>query len=502
MTLAALFDDYIYARISDDDLRLEKNVQRQLRNSRAKSAAHSGKVVFEDSDNDISASKGAHRPGFQRLMAAITAPNPDRRQRRIVCQHTSRLWRNRSERAHGIDTLGKAKVIVLPIDGPQLDLTTAAGRMVAGMLGEVDTGESETKSERIVDAARERAHEGRAHAKCPYGWKRMYIYDSRGKVVSYEDIVDEAEAAVVREIVARLLTGEPVRAITRDLNERGIKAPGTGYRLKRRGLEQAEDGSRWGRTSVERLAVRPANIGLRPFHRGQDDEELLPGAFPAIIDIASHNSVVALLAPSPDRIRRPSARRYLLTRGIGECGQCGSFLECSNRQGGRRVLYVCSLQHCVGRSMAKVDEYVTAVMVQLLSRDDAVMLLDGSSSASSEAFVRARELRARLNKAAGDYAEGLLEAEQLRVITSRLRPEIESAEALAASAQAHPFAAMAASLVGGKARQRWAALEVAQRRAVLEAFGVRVFIDRVPAGLRGKALFDPSTVRVLPGSAG
>ncbi|MFI0795069.1 recombinase family protein [Micromonospora rubida] len=98
-------------------------------------------------------------------MAAVAAPNPMGGQRRIVVVHTFRLWRNRSERASGIDLLGRLKVIVLPVNGPELHLVSAAGRMVAGMLGEVDTGESETKAERIASAARERF--ARYRPTCP-----------------------------------------------------------------------------------------------------------------------------------------------------------------------------------------------------------------------------------------------------------------------------------------------------------------------------------------------
>lgn len=499
----ASFDDYLYGRISEDEVGTEKGVTRQLRDVRERSEVTLGRVVGEFSDNDISALKGAQRPGFDRLMAAVTAPNPDKRQRRIIVVHTSRLWRNRTERAHGIDTLGRARLIIHPIHGPELNLTTAAGRMVAGMLGEVDTGESETKAERIQDAARERAYEGRTNAGVLYGWSRVYQYDSRGKVVGFDDVVDEAQAAVVREIVRRLLSGESLLGVTESLNARGIPAPGAGRRRKARAAGQSDDGSKWGKTSTKKLALRPANIGLRIFHRGRPDEELLPAAWPAIIDFADHDRVVALLTDPARAKESLGHREHLLTHGIGACGVCGGRLRTSRKghakYGQKEMLYICEASGHVGRNLANVNALVDKVMIGLLSREDSLQLLDGTTELATQALRRAANHRARLDAAARDYADGLIEAGQLKVITSRLKPQIEEAEAQAAVHQTNPYAAMAATVVGVEAEQKWQAMTVLQKRAVLRAFGVEVVIDKVAK--RG-AGFDPASVHIAPRGQG
>jgi site-specific DNA recombinase len=492
----SLFEDWIYGRISEDDVGVERNVQRQLRACRIKSERHGGRLAGEEYDNDISALKGAPRPGFERLMAALTAPNPERGKRRIVVQHTSRLWRNRTERAMGIDALGPLGIIILQIDGPELDLGTAQGRMLAGMLGEVDTGESETKAERIRAAVVERAQEGRANGAVQYGWSRVYQYDVRGKVVGFEDTVDEAEAAIVREIVGRLLSGDSLNGITEDLNRRGVPAPNAGHRRKQRAAYQSDDGAVWGKSSVRKIALRPANIGLRVFHRGRDDEELLPAAWPAIVEFADHDRVSTLLTDPSRGTIRPANRRHLLTLGIGECGLCGGRLRTApkgNGKYGRKILYVCEASH-VARNLDSVNEYVSKVMIGLLEREESLTLLEGTSSLATAAMKRAAEHRARLDQAARDYADGLIESGQLRTITSRLKPQIEEAEAQSARHRTNPYAAFAASMIGDKARERWEALTVLQQRSLLQAFGVRVIIDRTRQG-RG---FDPTSVRIIP----
>ncbi|MFY1686402.1 recombinase family protein [Plantactinospora sp. WMMB782] len=502
----ALYEDYLYARISDDELATEKGVTRQLRDGRDLSARRGGHVAGEFSDNDISALKGAPRPDFDKLMNAVAAPNPTGVQRRIVCVHTSRLWRNRVERAQGIDTLGKLGIIILCTNGPELDLRTASGRMIAGMLGETDTGESETKAERVYDAAKERAEEGRANGAVLYGWSRIYEYDRRGKtagkVIGFRDEEKHAEADVVRWIVDELLAGKSLAAVRDDLNRRRVPAPGAGHRRTRRAKGQADDGSRWGKTSVKKLAIRPANIGLRIYHRGRPDEALIPAAWPKIVDPDKHDRVVALLTDPGRTIERPGSRQHLLTWGVGECGVCGAHLRVAmrgnSRHGRKQQLYVCEAKACVGRNLAAVDRYVEHQMVALMRRPDVADLLSGSSAKAAEALTRVTTLRARLTQAANDYADGHIEAAQLRIITTRLKPQLQQAEAEAKAYRPSPHLELVMATVGDLAERRWGALDLNQRRAVMQAFGVRVVV--LPAQRRGPG-FDPASVRFVPRSA-
>ncbi len=493
-----MYEDHLYARISEDELALEKGVTRQLRECREMSAKRSGQVVGEYSDNDLSALKGAPRPDFDRMMSALSAPNPLGVQRRIICVHTSRIWRNRPERAAGIDILGKLGVIVLPVNGPELHLASAAGRMVAGMLGEVDTGESETKAERIVSAARERAEEGRANGAVLYGWQRNYEYDSRGKIVGFKDVEDKTQAGIVREIIDRLLAGETLKAVTDDLNRRQVPAPRTGHRRKQRAKGQAEDGSLWGKTSVKKIAIRPSNIALRIYHRGLPDEQLLPAAWPKIVDPDKYDRVLALLT-DPKRVHeKPGSRQHLLTWGIGECGVCGAHLRVASKGsakwGKKARLYLCEAKGCVGRNEEAVDRRVDAVMVSLLSRPDVIGLLDGSASKQAELLSKADALRGRMSAAASDYAEGVITGVQLRIITAKLKPQVEAAEAEAKRHRVSPHLSLVVQTVGAQARQRWGSYTFVQKRAIMDAFGVRV---RILPTRRGPG-FDPESVEVKP----
>ena len=65
-------------------------------------------------------------------------------------------------------------------------------------------------SERIVRATRQRAEEGRPHGAVLFGWRREYDTDSAGRIIGSHDLENPEQAAVVRQIVDRLLAGDPL----------------------------------------------------------------------------------------------------------------------------------------------------------------------------------------------------------------------------------------------------------------------------------------------------
>lgn len=452
----------IYARISEDPLGSESGVARQIEDCQNLAAMRGWKVVETFTDNDISALRGKARPGYEKLMAAVKRGEVDW----VIAYGLARLWRNRRERADGMDTLGDARVSVALVKGSDIDLADAVGRMYAGILGEFDTAESEIKAERVARAASQRAQEGRANGHCAYGWKRVYQRDEQGRVLDWKDEVDEHAAEVVRGIVRDLLAGVTLRAITARLNAEGRPSP---------------QGGRWITSSVRKLAVRDLNIGIRT-HCGQTYK----AAWDPIVDDEQHLQVKALLADPGRRTQRAASRSHLLTFGIGICGVCEGVLVVSRKgpPGKKERLYVCRERGCVGRREDWVDALVGRTVCRRLENADAAPIFQDQDDGKSLLDARRRidDLRGRLDDAAEAYGNGRIDLQQLTRITEKIRPQLEAAEQAAREADPAIPEFVQDLLNAGDKRAAWAGLSLTQQRKALEVFRLRVVIKPARGG--------------------
>ncbi|WP_322767539.1 recombinase family protein [Frankia sp. Cr1] len=459
----------IYTRISEDPLALEKGIARQVEDCCDLAERHGWEIAGKYSDDDISALRGTFRPQYAALMAAVERGEVQI----VVVYHTSRLWRNRRERAEGIELLATKACRVVAVKGQDLDLSTASGRGLTGILGELDTWESEIKSERVTRAALQRAQEGRANGACQFGWRRERTTDDRGRVLGFRDVEDPLTAAIVREIVDRLLRHESIKAITVDLNARNVPAPAA---------------KQWLYSGVRKVALRPANIGLRTYK----GEIIGPAAWPAIVDRDKHDQVVALLNDPARATSKSGARRHLLSfnAGIAACGVCGEELRVLKSH--KLQLYTCNARKsCVGRNQKRVDDLVHWVLIERLSQPDAWVLFTRDDSSAHKAREEAETLRARLNTAADDYADGTITIMQLRRINARLLPQLEQAERAAQLAVPGVASELVGELIAAP-EQCWNGLGITQQHAVLVALRMRI---RILPTRRGPG-FDHNSIEI------
>ncbi|CAH0311209.1 recombinase family protein [Rhodococcoides fascians] len=464
-----------YVRISEDPTGQERGVTRQADDCDALADGRGWTVVARYRDNDISALRGKPRPGYQALLDAAERGEFDH----IVIYGLSRLWRSRSERAVAMDRLSRARVGVAMVKGTDLDFTSASGRMYAGILGEFDTAESELKAERVARASLQRAREGKANGAVAFGWRRDYVRDASGRVLDWRDLVDERQASVVRSIVGDLLAGKTLRSITARLNEARVPSP---------------QGKRFITSSVRKLALRELNVGLRT-HRG---EVIGKAALEPLVSELDHSRVKALLADPVRRTQKAASRTHLLTFGIGKCGVCGGVLAVKRTgpAGAKQALYVCKESGCVGRRESWVDDLVVATVCHRLARPDAWDVFAPDESVAAAAGERVSAIRARLDGAADMYAAEKIDASQLARISERLTRELEEAEGIAIRADTPRALTIMKMAESGDVRASWDALELSQRRAVLETLQVQVVIHRA----RGGPGFKPESVSVTWGS--
>jgi site-specific DNA recombinase len=489
---------FLYARISEDPRDLKRGVKRQLADLRRYAAEElGGEIAGECVENDVSAHSGEERPEYDALMeAAIRAAAEPGVRVIIAAYHPSRLWRRPVERAQAIEDLRRAKVWVGFESGGLFNLTKATDRSQLRQIGENDTAESEVKSERVTRAALERAQEGRANGRWAYGWTRVYEHDEYGRVVGFRDVEHPEQAQVVIEIVQRLLGGDTLIAITEDLNERGIPAPGAGMSRKKRTYHQNESGSRWGKSSVKKIATRPANVALRT--HGTDT---YPAAWPALISESDHARVKALFSARSVSREKPGQRKHLLTWGdIATCGVCGSWLRVGVRgnikYGVKKELYLCDAKEHVGRQVAALDGYIRDLVIDRLSRPDALDLLAApDDGAVPRLLEEIAGLRAKLEEAAEDFANDLLTREQRNRITENTRAKIEAAQGRLRALQPSVNLGVVADLAHSDpdvVATRWDGLGVVRQRQALEALGLRLQVHKVTR--RGPG-FDPDAIQ-------
>jgi site-specific DNA recombinase len=484
----------LYARISLDKSGDQVGVTRQLHDMRGLAEARGFEVVAEVTENDISASKGLRRPGYEKVWGLVRTGGVDH----VVVWQSSRLMRSRKDRAEVISTFGKHNVDVIAVQGPSFDLRSAYGRGMADMVTSFDTMEGEVKAERVAAAVADLARRGKAWGYCPYGWDRV------GRGIHAQHVVNDHEAEIVRELVDRLLAGESLNELYRDMNSRGEPAPGyvswcklpTEARDQRTAKGRTPPTLRWAKSTIRTLVLRDANVAVRRYRKRFDGGTEMPGDWPPIVERAKHDRIVALLA-SPERRshtgRRPGARKHLLTNGIGKCGVCGEKLRVGNRVRSQGRIYMCNGRGCTGRVQPHVDDLVARVVIGRLAMPDALDWLLGDDDEARRLAQRSDELQRRLDEAADSQADGKITTRQLERITARLTPQLDAAQRERDAAVRSLDVEALRPLAGPQAAARWEAMSVAARRAVLETLGVEVVL--LPREKHGPG-FEPETVRI------
>ena len=489
----------LYARISLDRTGEQIGVTRQLTDLRKLAADRGWDVVDEITDNDISASKGARRPGFERVWELVRAGAVDH----VVVWQSSRLMRSRKDRAEVISTFGKHHVDIVAAKGPSFDLRSAYGRLGADIMSANDTVESEIKSERVTAAVADLAQRGKGWGYCPYGWDRA------GGGYHAQQVINDHEAGVVRELADGLLSGKSLAELTRSMNDRGEPSPGYAAWMKlpaeererREQLKGRKPPSKvWAKTTVRALLLRDANVAIRRYRKKAGGGVEMAADWPPILDRAKFDRITALMSHPERRTNsgpRPGARRNLLTNGIGKCGKCGGPLRVWRRSGKRgngAKIYLCETGHCTGRIQQKVDDLVGMVVIRRLQEPDALDWLMGDDDRARQLTETCDELQRRLDEAAVSQAAGRISIRALELITAELEPQLKAARRERDTAVRHLDVEELRKLAGPKAAQRWAELSVPQRHAVLLTLRLEVVLQ--PRVKHGPG-FEPETVEFV-----
>lgn len=452
----------IYARISSDD-GTALGVSRQVADCTAEAERRGWTVVETFVDNDVSASRKTPRPEYQRMLTAVRAGKV----RALVVWDVDRLTRSPRE-LEDVIAFADEHALRLASVGGEIDLSTEQGRLTARLKGSVARYEVEQTSRRLKRKNDELAAAGAPVGKPAFGYTRTRV---DGVAV---DVINPAEAAIVREAAARVLAGEGLWRIVRDLDARGVTT---------------NTGGSWQTQTLRRMLLRPRYAALR-VHRGK---VVGPAAWEAILDRDTFDRLTAKLTdPGRRTSNRGTAVRYLLS-GIALCGKCGRPAVGAARQEYKYrtypARYVCQHAGChgVSRNMELVDEIVEGVLVGRLERD-GVRLLGGDPEAERDARTRVDTLEAKLSLAADQFADDVITADQLARITARLRDELTVERRRLA--QSRPSDELA-QFAGATAASAWARADLEVKRALINML-MTVTLEPVGPGKR----VEPEHVRV------
>ena len=453
----------IYCRISKDDAGDMLGVRRQEGDCRKLCAARGWEVGEVFIDDDLSAYKRkVVRPEYQRMLKAIAARQVDA----VVVWALDRLHRQPRELEAFLDTCESAGLSKMACVAGDVDLGTSEGRLVARIMGAVDAKASDDTSRRLRRKLQEVAESGK-----PWG-RRSFGYDQDGAV-------NEAEAAVVQEMVEAALAGRSYRSIAVELNAKAVPT--------------SQGGRGWGAATVRQVLFNPAITGLRVY-RGT---VIGQGAWEPIVDRGTWAKLRAAL-DRPDRRAVSSPRRGLLS-SLVFCGRCGHGLaytraERAERAGPRRAMRCVNLPGrppaCGNLSINAgplerfVSEAVLIALPEVVERsarpvDDTP--LEGEDPA---------EVEARLRELAKMWAAGKVSRAEWVVARAELQRRLAAAQSALVVSQ-RGARHLGVDLVS--VRQRWPQLTLAEQHEV-----IALVIDRVtvaPAGRTGR-VFQPGRVSI------
>jgi DNA invertase Pin-like site-specific DNA recombinase len=279
--------------------------------------------------------RGRGRPEFRRLLSMIEDGEVDV----VVAYKTDRLSRGGGVGWHDL---------LVAIETAGLDVNHAvvcAGGYVSefeiGIRATMDLEESRKLADRSRDRARKAADQGRPNG----GGKRRCGYADTSM-----QAVDKREAKYLREARDRIVSGESVSAVVRDLTRRGFRTP---------------EGSEWTGPNLGRTLRQPYLAALRQHHT-----ELVPASWSPIFTTDEHAEIAAAKGE-----RLPVTTRAHFLTGLVRCGDssCGGRMRRMSRG-----VYQCRACHRTTMAADLLEEMISDAVATALDSSSTRRALKGA----------------------------------------------------------------------------------------------------------------------------
>jgi site-specific DNA recombinase len=203
----------IYARYSTD-MQSDTSIEDQVRSCRDYAARQGLRVVEVYSDRAVSGAS-VMRSGMQKLMRDGRARMFDV----VLSEGLDRLSRNQADIARIYETFSFADVMIETLtDG-------AISEMHIGLKGTMNALFLRDLAVKTRRGLKGRAMSGKSAGGLTYGYKVVHKLAANGEPVRGERVIDEAQAAVVRQIFRDYAKGISPKKIAEDLNVARIPGP-------------------------------------------------------------------------------------------------------------------------------------------------------------------------------------------------------------------------------------------------------------------------------------
>jgi len=338
----------LYARVSttrqaENDL----SIPDQLRQMRLW-AERLGHVVVKEYVEPGASATDDKRPVFQTMVAdAMLKPTP---YQAIIVHSLSRFFRDLVLAAMYERKLQKAGVSVISIT--QQMQNDPSGEMQRRMIMLFDEYQSKETAKHVLRGMQENARQGYSNgSKAPFGYKTIEVGQTglHGRIKK-RLAIEEAEAAIVRDIFALYVTGKNgprmgIKEIAKHLNAQGITMRG----------------SSWGIHKVHKLLSSSTYAGTMIFNRQggktqtrKAESEWIKVPVPAIVDEALFDKAAKLReAHSPKKVNPRVVSSPTLLTGLIRCGHCGAGMVVATGKSGRYRYYKCSNRMSRGNAACK-----------------------------------------------------------------------------------------------------------------------------------------------------
>jgi site-specific DNA recombinase len=358
---------------------------------------------------------------------------------------------------------------------PAIDLSTPQGRAFAGVAMVFAQLEREMTGERVADAYRHiRTNGGYPGGQVPFG----YVAVKRdGKGWGYEH--DPEYAPIVRQMVARILDGDSMRAVAQWLNRTGIPTP---FNVTRRRNGKPERPSQWTSANVKKVLLSPAICGLqaeggKPMRDGDGYAVI---RCDGIITRQEWEAVKRATTGPEHKTYRTDANPLL---GVGFCFLCGSQLYTSkvSSRGSTWNYYRCSKgdKDSTCEAMMLPADWLNdqAAEIFLAQCGDLEWGRWDTTPAENHEY-ELTTVKQELADLDDEYAAGTLHAATYARMTKRLEERLEALSAAPVASQEPVWVG-----TGETYEQRWRRLSKAQRGRDMRHAGFRLYVAKRPEGL-------------------